>query len=194
MTAEAENPIERCEKATRERPDSAAAHFNLGLAYTQRGRIERAEQAYRKALELNPDLVEAWVNLGGVLLLRWDFQGCLDANREALKRQEDLLLAHYNMGQAHLYLGDGEGLVRCSRRVLELDPAHAAGHYYLAVGLLATGQVAEARQALSGAMALGYRPLPEFLRSLDRAEGRMKANEVAASDPRAEATGDTKEE
>ena len=188
------NRIERCEKAAQERPDSAAAQFNLGLAYMQKGRIERAEKAYRKALELNPDLVEAWVNLGGVLLLRWDFQGCLEANQEALKRQADLLLAHYHSGQAHLYLGDGEGLVRCSRRVLELDPAHAAGHYFLAVGLLATGQVPEARQALARAMALGYRPLPEFLRSLDRAEGRMKATENTASGPEAEATGDAKEE
>jgi cytochrome c-type biogenesis protein CcmH/NrfG len=74
------------------------------------------------------------------------------------------------MGQACLYLGDGEGLVRCARRVLELDPAHAAGHYFLAVGLLETGEVAGARDALNRAQALGYRPLAEFLRALDKAE------------------------
>ena len=77
------------------------------------------------------------------------------------------------MGQAYLYLSDAEGLVRCSRRVIELDPNHAAGHYYLAVGLLATGQVQESRQALARAMALGHRPTAEFLRGLEKADRQL---------------------
>ena len=108
--------------------------------------------------------------LGGALLLKWDFKGALEANREALDRQDDLLLAHFNMGQAYLYLSDAEGLVRCCRRVIELDPEHAAGHYFLAVGLLATNKVTEARKALALSMELGHRPTPEFLRGLERAE------------------------
>jgi protein O-GlcNAc transferase len=175
-------PADRLQEAKRraeERPDSAVAQFNLGLAFGGRGLVDRAERAYRRALELNPDLVEAWVNLGGVLLLKWDFRGCLAANIEAIKRKDDLLAAHYNIGQARLYLGDAEGLVRAARRVLDLDPAHAAGRYFLAVGLLAVGQVAEARQALGEAMALGHRPLPEFLRSLDRAEEALTQAQTA---------------
>jgi tetratricopeptide (TPR) repeat protein len=187
--------VARWKKRIEEDPSSAAAHFNLGLAYTKKGRADRAEQAYRKALELDPDLVEAWVNLGGVRLLKWDFHGCLEANLEAVKRREDLLLAHYNMGQAYLYLNDAENLVRCNQRVLEIDPKHAAGHYFLAVGLLARNQLTEAREALARAMALGHRPLPEFLRSLERAEEKLKTNTtVTTSDPRAETTRDAKEE
>ena len=99
------------------------------------------------------------------------------------------------MGQAYLYLGDAENLTRCNRRVLELDPKHAAGHYFLAVGLLAQNQVNEAREALAKAMALGHRPLPEFLRGLERAEEKSKTNTtVTTSDPSAETTGDAKEE
>lgn len=157
-------------------PTSAVAHFNLALAYTDLGLVGRAEELYRKALELDDGLVEAWVNLGGALLLKWDFKGCLEANQQAVARQEDCLLAHYNMGQAYLYLGDAEGVVRCYRRVLELDPRHAAGHYYLAVGLLACGHVEQARRAAATAMELGYRPAPEFLRSLERhAQGAVPA-------------------
>jgi tetratricopeptide (TPR) repeat protein len=165
--------LEELKQRAEERPGSAAAQFNLGLALGQRGLVDRAEKAYCKAVELDPDLVEAWVNLGGVRLLKWDFQGCLEANAEAVKRQADLLAAHFNMGQACLYLGDGPGLVRCARRVLELDKAHAAGQYFLAVGLLATGDVAGARAALTRAMALGHRPLAEFLRALDKAEREL---------------------
>ena len=80
--------VERCLKEVEARPESAAAHFNLGLAYTAQGKLDSAVEAYKKALELNPDLVEAWVNLGGIHLLKWDFQSCLEANQEALKRDD----------------------------------------------------------------------------------------------------------
>jgi tetratricopeptide (TPR) repeat protein len=165
--------LERCLKRVEQQPESAAAHFNLGLAYTQRGLVDRAEQSYRRALELAPDLVEAWVNLGGVLMLKWDFKGSLEANREALKRKDDLILAHYNTGQACLYLGDAEGVVRSSRRVIELDPSHAAGCYFLGVGLLEMGQVDEARDAVARAKSLGHSPAPEFLRALEQADKKL---------------------
>jgi tetratricopeptide (TPR) repeat protein len=179
MTSESkESRVQRCLSEVEKHPKSATAQFNLGLAYTAQGFVNRSEAAYRKALEIDPDLVEAWVNLGGSLLLKWDFQGSLEANREAVKRRDDLLLAHYNMGQAYLYLGDAEGLTACCRRVIELDPEHAAGHYYLAVGLLALDRLREAREALGQAMALGHRPTPEFLRGLERAEKKTGSNEL----------------
>jgi tetratricopeptide (TPR) repeat protein len=169
--------LERCLQRVKERPDSPQAHFNLGLVYTQQGRVERAEQAYRKALELDSELVEAWVNLGGVLMLKWDFRGSMEANREALKRRDDLLLAHYNLGQAHLYLGEAEGVVQANRRVVELDPDHAQGHYFLAVGLLATNKVLEARRQLARARELGHSPPPEFLRALEQAAEEAQRGE-----------------
>jgi len=178
MTRESsEGRVQRCLAEVQKHPGSAVAHFNLGLAYTKQGFVNRAEEAYRKALEIDPDLVEAWVNLGGSLLLKWDFQGSLEANREAVKRRDDLLLAHYNMGQAHLYLGDAKGLLSCCRRVIELDAEHAAGHYYLAVALLALDRVQEAREALGRAMALGHRPTPEFLRGLERVQKEVEVNQ-----------------
>ena len=195
MSAESrQDRVARWQKRVEEAPDSAAAHFNLGLAHTERGRMMAAEKAYRRALELDPDLVQAWVNLGGALLMKWDFQGCLEANQEAIRRQEDLLVAHYNMGQAHLYLKDAEQLVRCNRRVLELEESHPAAHYFLAVGLLATDQVEEARAECSRAASLGYQPRPEFLKSLDRAEKAMVQKVTTSVSPEAEADGDAKEE
>ena len=186
--------VARWQKRVEEAPDSAAAHYNLGLAHTERGRMMSAESAYRRAVELDPDLVQAWVNLGGALLMKWDFQGSLEANLEAVRRQDDLLQAHFNMGQAHLYLKNPEQLVACNRRVLELDPRHAAAHYFLAVGLLATDQVEEARAECSRAAGLGYQPRAEFLKSLDRAEKALVQDDTTSAAPEAEADGDAKEE
>lgn len=162
--------VERCLERVQENPDSAAAHYNLGLAYTRQGKMDSAASAYEKALELDPQLTMAWVNLGGARMLKWDFQGALEANEKALDIDESLLLAHFNKGQALLYLGEAEAMVPCYERVIELDPEHAAGHYYLAVALLATKDPQRAREHLSKAMTLGHRPRPEFLRELDKAE------------------------
>jgi tetratricopeptide (TPR) repeat protein len=169
-TEPAAERIARCLEQVEQEPQSAAAHFNLGLAYTSRGLLARAEREYREALALDPDLVEAWVNLGGTLLLKWDFEAAAQANREALRRRDDLVEAPYNLGQAHLYMAEVAPLVECCRRVVALDPNHPAGHYFLAVGLLAQGNVAGAREAVSRATALGHRPQPDFLRRLEQAE------------------------
>ena len=126
-------------------------------------------------------------------MLQWDFQGSIEANRQALKRKEDLLLAHYNTGQAYLYLGDAEGTVRCNRRVIDLDPNHGAGHYYLAVGLLALGHVGEARDEVTRARFLGHSPDPKFLQALDLAEKKAqnKSEEIRGTNTGADAPNDS---
>lgn len=195
MTKEPVNEqLKRCLDKVEANPESAAAHFNLGLAYTHKGRMNSAEASYRKALEIDPGMVEAWVNLGGALLLKWDFEGARDANLEALKLKDDLLLAHYNLGQAALYLGDAEMVERSNRRVVQIDPEHAAGHYFLAVGLLALDRVEEARAALAEAMQRGHRPTPEFLKGLEKAEKQLLAEHAnIVTHIGAEAPEDSKE-
>ena len=161
--------IKRWTKRLEEKPDSAIAYFNLGLAYTDVAKMTSAEKAYRQAVEVDPGLVQAWVNLAGVLLMQWRFEESLEAGRMAVQLDSGLPLVHFNMGQAHLYLGDSESLVECTRKVLELEPDHPAANYFLAVGLLAEKNTKEARFYMDRATRLGHRPTPEFLRAMDRA-------------------------
>ena len=161
---------QRCQASVEQAPDLRRRTTTWASSSSPRPRWRRAEQEFRAALAIDPDLVEAWVNLGGTQLLAWDFAGAAASNREALTRCPGLVEAHFNLGQAHLYLGEATELVDCCARVVELNPGHAAGHYFLAVGLLALDRLADARSAVSRAMALGHRPTPEFLRKLEHAE------------------------
>ena len=179
--------IDKLQKAVDDNPESAEAYMRLGTAWLQAGGASRAEAALRRAVELKPDYDEAWINLAGIRLGRWDFDGCVEINRQVAERSPHLLLAHYNQGLGHLYLRQPEDLVACMRRVLEIDPNHAAGHYHLAVGLLAIDDLEGAQAALTQATHLGHSPAPEFLKALERKiESRDKSSEQTASEDRSE--------
>ena len=169
--------IERCEKEVASNPQSAAAHYNLGLAYTVSGRVKAAEEAYVRAAELDPKMVEAWINLGGIRLMRWEFEGCRDAIVEALKLDDSLVVGHYNLGQAYLYLNDPENLVRCNERVLELERDHAAAHYYCAVGYLALDNLGAAERHLGRAIELGHAPTQDFVKAMEKAQQKKARRE-----------------
>ncbi len=175
----AKDRLERCLRQVEEKPQSARAHYNLGLAYTNLRKGLAAEKAYLEAVRLQPDLTEAWVNLGGVRLHTWDFKGCLEATQEAVRQCDDLPVAHFNQGQAYLYLNDAENLLKCNKRVLELEPDNAAAHYFCAVGHLSLAQHGAAERHLGRAMDLGHQPTPEFLKAMERA-GVAKAEQESS--------------
>ncbi|HWL00717.1 MAG TPA: tetratricopeptide repeat protein, partial [Parapedobacter sp.] len=49
-------------------PENENLHYYLGIAYSEMGDLEKAEAAYRKALDVNPDYLDANINLGGLIL------------------------------------------------------------------------------------------------------------------------------
>ena len=50
------------------KPESAAAHYNLGTALTVARRLDEAAAEYREALRIDPAYANAHNNLGNVLL------------------------------------------------------------------------------------------------------------------------------
>jgi curli biogenesis system outer membrane secretion channel CsgG len=47
--------IEEWEQAVQQNPDSAPAHYNLGVAREAQGQLERAQEHYKKAARIDPD-------------------------------------------------------------------------------------------------------------------------------------------
>ena len=67
------------------KPESAAAHFNLGTAQAQAGRFEAAVQSFRTALKLRPDYSLAHGNLGRVLLAQGNQAEAMKHLQEAVR-------------------------------------------------------------------------------------------------------------
>ena len=90
------------------RPDLAAAHNNLGLAWAGKQDYGKAVQCFREALRIRRDFAEAYCNLGTSLIIQGDARGGEAAIEEALRIRPDFALAHVNRAAVWLRRGDFE--------------------------------------------------------------------------------------
>ena len=104
------------------KPDSAAAHFNLGTALTVAGRLDDAIGEYRRALGLQPDYGVAHNNLGSVLVRLGRPGEALDHFREALRLDPSNAEAHYNAGSVLRSRGELAEAADHFRRAAQLAP------------------------------------------------------------------------
>ena len=134
--------------ATRKRPYNATYYFNRGRALDlQRGKLDEAEEAYRKALKLAPKEAHTLNNLAYVLLL----EGEAREARELLERAarwsapaETRASIQKNLGRAALKLGEPETAARHLEEALELRPEYPEALFYLARSqeLVGLGEIA----------------------------------------------------
>ena len=124
-----DDAIEQCSKAaddflyrSRDR-----AFTNLGVAYYRKGDYERAEEAFRQALEINPSLVYAHNELGKLLLKTQRTAEAIASFRLAVEGLDTYDEAHYNLGVAYLRQGDRDKACEQFRRVVELAPTRLIG-------------------------------------------------------------------
>lgn len=142
------------EATLRYAPGSVRALINLGEARQRLGQLDRAEAAYRRALEVDPGAWTPHNNLGAL----YADQGRSDLAEQAYRR--GLALAP-GVGAAHNNLGN---LYRAQRRPVEaiaeferalaLNPSDAAAHNNLGLALLDVGRPDEAKAEFEAAIRI----------------------------------------
>jgi tetratricopeptide (TPR) repeat protein len=129
------------------RPDSAAAHNNLGAVLRDGKKdLDSAIREYRRALDLDPKYTPAHNNLGLALCAKQDLDGAIVAFRQAIALAPKLAPAHTGLGLTLLAKGDLAGAIAACQEAIALDPKYATAHNNL-------GLVLYARQDLDGAIA-----------------------------------------
>lgn len=106
-------------KVTQLKPNSAAAHNNLGFNYLLQGRQQDAIKSLTKALSLAPDNDRAKNNLGAAYLL--DQQP--DKAIKLFQGTVGLAAAYNNLGYIYMTRGDLTSAEQAFKKALQLNPA-----------------------------------------------------------------------
>ncbi|HEX5081102.1 MAG TPA: tetratricopeptide repeat protein, partial [Blastocatellia bacterium] len=125
-------------------PSDFTAHFNLGAALQQKGKIEEAVSHLRMALQANPRSYLAHTNLGAALQELGQSEPAISHYRSALRINPDYFNAHYNLGNLLLREGRIDEAISHFREALRSQPDDAGAHNSLGSALGMQGKLAEA--------------------------------------------------
>ena len=148
-------------------PHTAEEWFEVGLACDGAPEtLEKAAEAYRRAVDLAPQWAEARINLGTTLyqLKRVEESKCIFASAAMLEPNNPLI--QFNLGCVLEQLGDSDAAIEHLRRAVQLSPHLADAHLNLALAYERRGEKELARKHLS--LYLHYEPQgpwAEFARS-----------------------------
>jgi tetratricopeptide (TPR) repeat protein len=93
------------EQAAAEYPQAVEVWLGLGALWFQVGRVDRAEGAFRRAVQVDADAAEGWFRLG-CLQARNRPQEAADSFRQVIRLRPDHALAHFNLAHRLVQLGD----------------------------------------------------------------------------------------
>jgi tetratricopeptide (TPR) repeat protein len=124
--------------------DNAVAHNNLGLALSQKGKVDEAIAQFQKALQINPDSAQAHNNLGAALFQKGNVDEAIAHYRMALQINPDYMEAQNNLGLALLQKGNVDEAIAHYQQALQIDPDYADAHDNLGNALFQKGNVDEA--------------------------------------------------
>jgi tetratricopeptide (TPR) repeat protein len=127
------------------RPDTSAAHYNLGTLLYAQGRLDDAIREYRRAIDLDSKLARPHNNLGLALQDQGRLGEAIREYRTALALDPKDANAHSNLGGALYDQGRLGEAIQEHRTALALDPKLAQAHGHLGRALLEQGRFAEAR-------------------------------------------------
>ncbi len=124
--------------------DNAIARINLGVAFEQQGRRDKALVQYQTALRLDPGRVQVHNNLANLLDGLGQTNEALIHYREALRLKPDAPLAHDNFGMLLVQLGRFDEAMSHYAEAARLDPTDPQPHYLMGKARLRQGHSAEA--------------------------------------------------
>ncbi len=120
---ETEAKILKLEQRTSEKPDDAGAWVELGNAYFDTGKHEKAILAYTKSLELNPDNADVLTDMGVMYRRTGKPVEAVKSFDKAIAIDPQAEIARFNKGIVLMHdLNDVGGAVKAWEELVEINP------------------------------------------------------------------------
>ena len=170
------------------------AHYNLGLAFRQKGYYNEALRAYRMALERGEDRRLTLQAMAEVHLLKRDFGAALELYETLIREVPDSPKLWNERGVVLHQAGRADDALASYRQAVEVDPKYALAWNNMGVVVAHAGDTEEAIEALRTALQLrgGFSAarlnLALLLYQLRRFQLSLEAyRQVLATEPRSAA-------
>jgi len=121
--------IECYKDTVRLKPNSAKAHFNLGLAYDKAGYTKEAIKSYGEVIRLDPKSSVTYCNLGFLYKDLGDSQKAIESFKEAIHIKPDYDKARWNLGMVYVEVGDIENALKEYEILRKSNETNAAKLY-----------------------------------------------------------------
>lgn len=103
------------------------AYTNIGIAYFNKGDIERAKQNYELALQINPAFVYAHNELGKLYMSAGRYGEAIEEFKQAITGLPTYEEAYYNLALAYIKVGQNLQACESFARVVDLAPGTEYG-------------------------------------------------------------------
>jgi tetratricopeptide (TPR) repeat protein len=120
--------IDANKQAIRIKPDSAWAHFGLGIAYGKLKMYKEEIEAYKQFLKIEPDDEQAYFNLGIAYRELGMYREAIDANKQAIRIKPDYAEAHYNLGVTYGESGMYKEEIKEYKEAIRIKPDLIEAH------------------------------------------------------------------
>lgn len=148
------DPISLWEDNVAKAEGKARVHGNLGKAYLDAGRFEKAAREFKRMIELDPTFVGAYNNLAVIYIDHLkDYEEAKKYISLALTLFPDYPAGYLNLGVIHLNNRQLKPAIENFKKVLELDPQNLLGHYNLAACYVNLGDLGRAEECLRKGLA-----------------------------------------
>jgi len=149
------------EDVVKKAPTNARQHVNLGVAYSDAGRLDDAIREYKRGIELDPGYPEAYNNLANAYNRKGMYQEAVKEYLKAIKMKPDYKEAHNNLGSAYCNMGLYEKAVQEHKIALKINPECEKSHNNLGVAYSFMGRYREAIEEYKKALRIR----PDFLKA-----------------------------
>jgi predicted O-linked N-acetylglucosamine transferase (SPINDLY family) len=142
---------------------SVSEALSIAMAHHQAGRLDLAEEVYRRILAAEPGHAEAWHLLGVVAQQRGLHQEAVECVNRAIEADQGKAYFYNTLGEAYRALGKAAEAVDCYRRAVAVGPERAEYHHNLALALQTLGQRDRAAASFRRVLSLK----PDFVEALN---------------------------